>query len=214
MFDIAIFVTATVATGILMTWRMSKIPGIALLERNIGHRRPDYRDHRRLTSAFLRRLTRGAANPVAIEKTIHRPESEQERSIGNLSSATRRPRVFYDGGCPLCRREIEHYRRIDRQQRLVWVDITRQSDALRRNGLSYGEAMARFHVLDSSGRWHTGAHGFAELWSHLPYFRWLARATRGLGLLVPLDYLYRHFTRWRASRRCSEGLCSNKESET
>ena len=30
-----------------------------------------------------------------------------------------RPMVFYDGGCPLCRREIAHYRRIDSAERLV-----------------------------------------------------------------------------------------------
>ena len=33
-----------------------------------------------------------------------------------------RPMVFYDGGCPLCRREIAHYRRIDSAERLRWVD--------------------------------------------------------------------------------------------
>ena len=121
-----------------------------------------------------------------------------------------RPIVFYDGGCPLCRREIDHYRRLDSDNRIDWVDITSQTDELRRYGLSYEQAMARFHVLDSDGKWQTGAHGFAELWSHLPYFRWLAWLTRRLRLLAPLDILYRHFARWRARRRCAGDLCSTK----
>lgn len=34
-----------------------------------------------------------------------------------------RPVAFYDGGCGLCRREIAHYRAIDRDNRIEWVDI-------------------------------------------------------------------------------------------
>lgn len=128
----------------------------------------------------------------------------------DTSMASTRPRVFYDGECPLCRREINHYRRLDRESRLDWIDITQRSDELARHGLSYEKAMARFHVLDFDGKWQTGAHGFAVLWSHLPYFRWLAWVTRRLRLLSPLDFLYRHFARWRARRRCAGDLCSTK----
>ncbi len=34
--------------------------------------------------------------------------------------------------------------------------------------------MQRFHVLDADGCWQTGAAGFIELWTHLPYYRMLA----------------------------------------
>ncbi len=203
----------TIFSPLLMTWLLLRVSGVALLERDIGQRRPEYRDYIRRTSAFLPRPPRDMANPGAAEEITQPPASRQEPSAQDPSPASRRPRVFYDGGCPLCRREIDHYRRLDRQQQLEWIDITQQSDALVRNGLSYEQAMARFHVLDSSGRWQTGAHGFAELWSHLPYFRWLAWATRNLGLLTPLDVLYRHFARWRARRRCDGNLCSNQGKE-
>jgi len=33
--------------------------------------------------------------------------------------------VFYDGACPLCRREIAFYQRLDRAQRLVWRDVAK-----------------------------------------------------------------------------------------
>ena len=46
------------------------------------------------------------------------------------------PVVFFDGGCPLCRREIAHYRRIDTAQRLCWVDAASEPEALQRHGVS------------------------------------------------------------------------------
>jgi len=119
-----------------------------------------------------------------------------------------RPVVFYDGGCPLCRREIEHYRRRDRAGALSWVDITRDGAALRAQGLSLDQAMARLHVLDAEGQWQTGAWGFAAIWERLPGYRWLARLLRGLRLLPLVDAGYRYFARWRARRRCDEDHCS------
>ena len=118
-----------------------------------------------------------------------------------------RPVVFYDGGCPVCRREIEHYRRIDRTRRLGWVDITREPVRLGGYGLTVEQAMRRFHVLDGYGRWQTGAAAFVEVWSHLPYYRRLASLVRVLRLDRPLEFVYRRWADWRLQRRCSNDRC-------
>ena len=124
-----------------------------------------------------------------------------------LDPATARPVVFFDGACPLCRREIAHFRRLRGAQRLRWVDIARDPGTLAAYGLDPAAAMARFHVLDGRGHWQTGAWGFAELWSHLPAYRWLARAIRLLHLLPLLDLGYTKFARWRVRPRCRAGTC-------
>ncbi|MFT6308343.1 MAG: putative DCC family thiol-disulfide oxidoreductase YuxK, partial [Halioglobus sp.] len=31
--------------------------------------------------------------------------------------------MFYDGACPLCSREVAHYRRIDTNNNVSWLDI-------------------------------------------------------------------------------------------
>lgn len=123
-----------------------------------------------------------------------------------------RPTVFFDGQCSLCRREIAHYRRQPGSDRIEWVDITRETDLLAAHGLQQRTAMARLHVRDAEGRWHTGAWGFAELWSHLARYRWLARGLRISGTLRLLDRFYTGFARWRLRRRGLIPECTSSSS--
>ncbi len=118
-----------------------------------------------------------------------------------------RPTMYYDGGCPLCRREVAHYRRIDHGERVRWLDIAQDPGELQALGVSLDEAMARLHVRDRSGRLVSGAWAFATIWAELPYYRWLARLLRALHLLPLLDLAYRRFADWRFRRRCAEGAC-------
>ena len=117
------------------------------------------------------------------------------------------PIVFYDGSCPLCSREIAHYRRLRGAESLQWVDIARAEDLQAVYGLGRGTAMARFHVLDTAGKWQTGAWGFAELWSHLPAYRWLAVTLHALRLLPLLDRAYSRFAVWRLRHNCQTAAC-------
>ena len=116
--------------------------------------------------------------------------------------------IFYDGQCPLCSREIAHYRRLRGADLLSWVDITRDHQTLAAHGLQFDVAMARFHVRDANGRWQTGAWAFVELWSQLPAYRWLAFTLRALRLLPLMDRVYSIFARRRVRRDCHRGTCT------
>ncbi|MGB5425202.1 MAG: DUF393 domain-containing protein [Gammaproteobacteria bacterium] len=118
------------------------------------------------------------------------------------------PLVFFDGGCPLCRREIAHYRHIDTAQRLRWVDVVSEPEALSRHGLSLEAAMAELHVLDGAGHWQRGIDAFLVIWQQLPAYRWLAKIITALGLRRPLAFAYRHFAAWRNQRRCADHGCA------
>jgi len=118
-----------------------------------------------------------------------------------------KPVVFFDGGCPMCWREIDHYRRTDQNGSLLWVDITREPLRVRSYGLTVEQAMQRFHVLDGLGRWKTGVEAFLELWSHLRYYRWLASLLRALRLARPLEVIYRRWAGWRLRQRCKDMQC-------
>lgn len=82
--------------------------------------------------------------------------------------------IYYDGGCPLCRAEIDHYRRCEGGDRLDFVDVGRDARApALGTGLQREAALARFHVRDADGHLVSGAAAFARLWRTLPGWRWL-----------------------------------------
>lgn len=122
---------------------------------------------------------------------------------------TGRVTMYYDGGCPLCRREVAQYRRLDREGRVRWLDIHAQQAELAAEGITLDDAMARLHVRGPGGELHTGAAAFLVLWAEIPYFRGLARLVRALGLRPVLELGYRPFARWRLRhRRCADDVCA------
>lgn len=124
------------------------------------------------------------------------------------STEKHRPVVLFDGGCPMCSREIAFYRRQKASAALQWVDISRERDTAPFFGIPYDDAMQRFHVRGRDGHWQTGAYAFAELWSHFPGWRLLAGLIRRCGLLPLIDRVYDRFARWRLKRQCTNGTCS------
>lgn len=126
------------------------------------------------------------------------------RNAMKTANACDRPIVFFDGGCPLCRREITHYQGLDTAALIEWVDIHAQPAALQPYNLSPATAMQRMHLRETDGRVVTGAYAFAALWRRLPYYRWLAALASVPGVLPLLDRLYSVFARWRWKRRCGE----------
>lgn len=117
------------------------------------------------------------------------------------------PIVFFDGQCPMCSREIAHYRKLQGSDAIQWVDVHDDDGKLERHGLDKETALARFHVLDAQGEWKTGAFGFIEMWHYLPRWRGLANVIDTLKLGSLLDWGYGHFERWRLARQCKNGQC-------
>lgn len=56
--------------------------------------------------------------------------------------------VFFDGQCPLCRREIDWLRRMDSQQRIAFTDISEPTFSPSAQGLS----LSREAQIDRGGR--------------------------------------------------------------
>ncbi|PWG64034.1 thiol-disulfide oxidoreductase DCC family protein [Spiribacter halobius] len=102
--------------------------------------------------------------------------------------------VYYDGACPLCRREIGFYRRRRGAERLRWLDVSAEgAEAVLPEGLSRRAALGRFHVGLADGRLVSGGAAFAELWAALPGFRAAGRLFRRRPLVNLLELAYRGF---------------------
>lgn len=86
-----------------------------------------------------------------------------------------RPSVFYDGACPVCRREIAHYRSRPGADAIAWIDVSSCGAEALGPDLTREAALARMHLRGADGRLVSGARAFALLWSSLPGFRLLGR---------------------------------------
>jgi predicted DCC family thiol-disulfide oxidoreductase YuxK len=93
-----------------------------------------------------------------------------------------RPTVYYDGACPICSREIAHYRTRKGADAVAWVDAATCAPAALAPGLSRARALDRMHVRLADGRLVSGAAAFAALWRALPGLRWLGRLVGAPGL--------------------------------
>lgn len=103
-----------------------------------------------------------------------------------------RSTVYYDGSCPLCRAEIEFYRRSDNSDALSFIDVS-ESGASIPAGLTQQRALERFHVRAGNGQILSGAAAFVEVWARLPRWRWAARAAALPGSMAALELGYRLF---------------------
>ena len=71
--------------------------------------------------------------------------------------------LLYDGGCPLCLREVRFLQRRDQQASIRFVDVNADDYAPAcHSGISYRQAMARIHAIRSDGTVLTDVAVFRE----------------------------------------------------
>ena len=101
--------------------------------------------------------------------------------------------VYFDGSCPICRREINFYRASKGAEAISWVDISQQTSSHCASDLTCEAALKRFHVRRSDGKLLSGAAAFAELWMALPRFSWIGRIVSYPGIRHVADIAYSIF---------------------
>ena len=101
--------------------------------------------------------------------------------------------VWFDGDCPLCRREIAVMRRLDRRGAIVFTDVV---DGAGECPIDRAELLARFHAREE-GVMLSGAAAFAAMWRAIPLLRPLGLAARNRTILGFLERLYIAFLKVR-----------------
>ncbi len=75
--------------------------------------------------------------------------------------------IWFDSGCPLCRREIALMQRLDRRGAIRFVDACAPDTDC---PIDRAEILSRFHALED-GRLLSGAPAFAAMWRAIPVLR-------------------------------------------
>jgi len=98
-------------------------------------------------------------------------------------------RVLYNGDCPVCSAEINHYARYSAAQALPLTYDDLSDCDLARWGISRDEAAKRLHVMQD-GKIYAGIDGFLVLWREMPRYRWLARVVGLPGMRQVASVVY------------------------
>jgi len=116
--------------------------------------------------------------------------------------------VFHDGGCPLCTREVRLLRRLDKRERIRFVDIAADGFDRSSVGVAWEDLMDRIHARLPDGTIVEGVEVFRRLYSAVG-FGPLVVLTRLPGVAQLLDLGYRWFAknRLRLTGRCADGSC-------
>ena len=76
-------------------------------------------------------------------------------------------KVYYDGACHLCSREMRHYKKKDQEKKLLFIDIAGKDFDAKKEGLDPKRVNERMHVRDEKGNLKEGVDAFASLWRTL-----------------------------------------------
>ena len=110
--------------------------------------------------------------------------------------------LFFDGDCPLCRREIAIVRRLNRQNRVKFTDIADPRFNAESTGKFMQQLMDEIHGRRSDGTWLVGVDAFRELYSTIG-FGAVVWPTRLPGISHALEIGYGWFAKrrlWLAGR--------------
>ncbi len=118
-------------------------------------------------------------------------------------------KLFYDGDCPLCRREIEWIRKRTSPDSVLYIDIAAKDFCAERYGYSQAELMAEIRALLGDSQRLVGMQVFRELYRRAG-LGWLASAMAMPGIRQVSEAAYKVFAknRLRLTGRCHDKACN------
>jgi NAD dependent epimerase/dehydratase family enzyme/predicted DCC family thiol-disulfide oxidoreductase YuxK len=136
-----------------------------------------------------------------------------EQLLGHRSTLTQQAQIYYNGDCPVCRTEMEHYAAVcaTTHPELHFIDSTQLPQGLTSCGLRREHLERRVYVRDSDGNILSGMPAIIALWLKMPGYECLAKVF-SLPVIRPASVvLYDHviaptlawWARTRARRRAT-----------
>lgn len=104
--------------------------------------------------------------------------------------------VFYDGDCPMCKREIDMIRRYDKLNRVVLTNLADSAFDVDDIGKPMDVLMREIHGRYADGTVITGVDVFREIYQRIGWSK-LVGFSRLPGVRWLMDCGYRYFAHWR-----------------
>ena len=124
--------------------------------------------------------------------------------------------IFFDGGCPICKREVEFLQSRNQRGYLSFIDINTSDFYLDfKYGITYKQAMERIHALKSDGSIIKDIKVFQEAYT-LIGLGWIYAPTKIPIFSKFIDFIYGIWAKYRLRltfRPSIEKLCAEKHCE-
>lgn len=106
-------------------------------------------------------------------------------------------KLFFDGDCPICSREMNHLKAKTQNDSMKFIDITEKDDFEKERGnLDYETAMRAMHATDEKGNKLVALDAFAVVYARSHYY--ILATLLNIPFLRPiLDPMYRLFAKHR-----------------
>ena len=101
--------------------------------------------------------------------------------------------VWFDGDCPLCRREVQWLRGLDRRKAVTFIDLSLGEPC----PIDRETMLTRFHAQERGKGLVSGAAAFGAMWRQIPSLRPLGLVARWRPALWCLERGYLFFLRLR-----------------
>ena len=124
--------------------------------------------------------------------------------------------VFFDGACPLCKREVDFLQSRNQKGYLKFIDINTPDFSLDlKYGITYKQAMERIHALKSDGSVIKDIKVFQEAYA-LIGLGWIYAPTKLPILNKLIEFIYEVWAKYRLKitfRPSIEKLCLERDCE-
>ena len=108
-------------------------------------------------------------------------------------------KVFYDGNCPICKKEIELYKQLNKNKSIAWYNIYSDKKALKIINKSREECLKTFHVIDDN-KIYKETEAFFILWKDIKYFKILYYLFNFKLIRYFLNIFYKIYAKYRYNK--------------
>jgi predicted DCC family thiol-disulfide oxidoreductase YuxK len=84
-------------------------------------------------------------------------------------------KIFFDGSCHICSREIIHYSKITPKGFFEYINVAGPQFKAEQFQLDPKKVNQEMHVQLPSGEIKTGVEAFISIWKEIPRYHWLAK---------------------------------------